>query len=725
MRRLLLFFVFFPVLLFSQRNNPKKTDSVAYYIDLVKFHKKNNAYKECLLYSQKAIEYATVSNNKEQLANSYSNLGTIYYDLKKTDDAIDKYQKSIAYYATLNPTANQAFTFYSLGLCYMQKNNFSMAETNFNKAKSIYEAIKIPNAIELLNLQKGIVYKEKGKTDLAMKLFNEIITKNDSADSYKTEAEALYQVGTIELKKNRTNLAQNYLLKAYKISSANRSLEEKSKIVLALSKVYEKQLNYKKTNALLKEHIALNDSIAQMNASKIGAEDFNTFKNMERLKAIEQLDKENKSKAKAQTFSKLVSILAIALICILSLLSLSLYKNNIIRNRSNALLQEKNKELETAKEKAEKATKTRSEFLSTVSHELRTPLNAINGITHLLLQENPNKSQLNYLNSLQFSGNYLIALINDILEINRIESENIPVEKIDFNLKLLLQNIQNSLKEVALENNNTFTVDIDDTIPNSLIGDPTKLSQVFLNLINNSLKFTKNGFVNVSARINTVQDNKISVSFKVADNGIGIPEDKLETVFDSFSQGSIEINRKYGGTGLGLSIVKKLIELLGGSIYLNSKVGLGSTFSFNLPFDVSDTVVIPIETQNFDENAVFNKKILLVEDNKINQMITKKMLENKKMSCLIVDNGEDAVTTMRDRNVFDLILMDVHLPGINGTIATQQIREFNTEIPIIALTAISLNENREMLISYGMTDVLTKPFEPEKFYQIIARYLAT
>ncbi len=444
----------------------------------------------------------------------------------------------------------------------------------------------------------------------------------------------------------------------------------------------------------------------------------------EKNRASQLIAKENKSQQRAKTFSKLVSILAISLISILSLLSLSLYKNNIIRNRSNSLLTEKNKELEIAKDIAEKATKSRTEFLSTVSHELRTPLNAINGITHLLLAENPNKSQMNYLKSLQFSGNYLLAFINDILEINRIESQNIPIEKINFDLKLLLQNIQNSLKEIAFENKNSFEIDIDDTIPKSLIGDPTKLSQIFMNLINNSLKFTKNGYVKVIASINTIEDNKISISFKVIDNGIGIPEDKLESIFESFSQGSIEINRKYGGTGLGLAIVKKLIDLLDGTIYLNSKVGLGSTFSFVLPFEVSDTDLLPIEKHNYDEKIIYNKKILLVEDNKINQMITKKMLENKGMFCKIVDNGEDSVTLLNDKNDFDLVLMDVHLPGINGTIATQQIREFNSEIPIVALTAISLNENREMLISYGMTDVITKPFEPEIFYQVLARYLS-
>jgi CheY-like chemotaxis protein len=224
-----------------------------------------------------------------------------------------------------------------------------------------------------------------------------------------------------------------------------------------------------------------------------------------------------------------------------------------------------------------------------------------------------------------------------------------------------------------------------------------------------------------------IQDKNIKIKFQVADNGIGIPEDKQHEIFESFSQGSIEINRKYGGTGLGLAIVKRLVELLGGTITLNSKVGLGTTFTFILPFQVSETLVEekePLKTEEPVETVVEGKRILLVEDNKINQMITKKMLENRGMSCRILDNGEDSVTLLRkEPNSYDLVLMDVHLPGINGTIATQQIREFNTHIPIIALTAISLYENREMLLSYGMTEVLTKPFEPEKFYKIIADHL--
>ena len=718
MRYIFVLFFLLPIISFSQIKNSEKIDSTNYYIDLVKFNQKNGNYRNCLNYSQKALDFANKSNNQKSIADSYSNLGVIYLELKKIDDAINVFVKSIAIYATLPFSSQQALTHYSIGVCYLEKNNLAMAEKNFNTAGVIYEKIKIPDAIEMLNLQKGIVYKEKGKIDLAMPLFENIIIKKDTTDTYKTKAEALYQLGTIEFGKKRYNLAINYFNRALEINKNN--LEQKANIVLALSECFEKSMDVEKSHYLLKQYLKLKDSLKYLNDKKIGNEDFVSFKDSEKLKLIEQIDKDNKNQEKANTFAKLISILAIALISILSLLSLSLYKNNVLRTQSNALLKEKNKELEIAKENAEKATKARSEFLSTVSHELRTPLNAINGITHLLLEENPKDSQLNYLNSLKFSGNYLIAFINDILEINRIESEKIPIEQINCDLKLQLSNIQKSFKEIAQENNNTFILEIEDNIPDNLICDPTKLSQIFINLISNSLKFTKNGYVKLIAKLEKVEDKKIQIQFKVSDNGIGIPEDKQNEIFESFSQGSIEINRKYGGTGLGLAIVKRLIELLGGTIQINSKVGLGTTFSFSLPFEVGKNEIIEIKEQAIDNAAIENKKILLVEDNKINQMITKKMIENKGMFCKILDNGEDSVTYLKQKNDYDLVLMDVHLPGINGTIATQQIREFNTEIPIIALTAISLNENREMLLSYGMNDVITKPFDPEQFYKIIA-----
>lgn len=701
--------------------NIRKTDSVAYYIELSNFNIKTNNYKYSLDFAQKAIDYAHNQRNTKAEAYASSVLGGIYFELKKFDDAIDSYYKSVALYNTLKPSSDQGFCYYQLGLCFMEKENYNLAEANFDKAKTIYTAIKIPDAIELLNLQKAILYKAKGQFKLAIPIFNQIIAKPDHSDITETKAEALYQMGHIELLNERSNLALNYLSRSLTINERNKNPEQKTKILLALSRTYDKLLNTEKAFYFLKKHLELKDSLAALNSKKLGVEDYVEFKDNERLKTIEQLDRENKEQQKANKVAKLISILAIALISILSLLSLSLYKNNIIRNQSNQLLKEKNNELQIAKEKAEKASKARAEFLSTVSHELRTPLNAINGITHLLLEENPKPSQMNYLNSLKFSGNYLLTFINEILEINRIESSAVETEYINFDLKQLLSNIQHSLKELAGINNNNFTVEIDPSIPDYLVGDPTKLSQIFLNLINNALKFTKNGEVKVILQTNEINEEFTSIHFRIVDTGIGIPPEKLESVFESFSQGSIEINRKYGGTGLGLTIVKKLIEIMGGKIQLESQVGKGTTFYFDLSFRIGhDNSLHETQSMDFDDSVLNGKKVLLIEDNKINQMITKKMVENKGMICEVIDNGEDAIEAVKN-NKYDLVLMDVHLPGINGTIATQTIRTFDKKTKIVALTAISLNENREMLLSYGMNDVLTKPFDPKDFYRVLSQ----
>jgi signal transduction histidine kinase len=724
MKYFFVFIFFYNSFLYSQTN--EKIDSLVYYSNLSNSNIKADKYKKALFYTQKAINYSLETRNIAGQADQTYRLGKIYFDLKKYNDAIKTFHKSIEFYKQLEPNSNYAYCNYYLGLSYIEKRNFNAAEICFNNAKSTFDKLTNVNSAEinnLLNLQKGIISKARGNYDLASVIFKTIIAEPDTPEISNSRTEALYQIGTIEATKDKYNLALNYLNKALELSIKNKNKDQESNTLLALSTVYEKMLDKNNAFSYLKQHLNLKESISILNNKRLEIDDYDEFRESERLKEISQIDSKNKQQEKANKFSKLISILAIALISILSLLSLSLYKNNIIRTQSNLMLKEKNKELEIAKDKAEKASNARSEFLSTVSHELRTPLNAINGITHLLLEENPKKSQMNYLSSLKFSGDYLTKFINEILEINKIDSNKFEIEYINFNLKQLLEDIQNSLKELASVNNNKFILKIDSDIPDFLIGDPTKLSQVMMNLINNALKFTKNGTVTVITKLKSLQNENATLYFEVTDTGIGIPEDKLKSVFDSFSQGSIEVNRKYGGTGLGLTIVKKIIKTLGGHITLTSVVGKGSSFSFELEFNIgSELLKVEDITKTYDDSVLMNKKILLVEDNKINQMISAKMLKNKGIICDIIDNGEEAIETARN-NKFDLILMDVHLPGINGTVATEQIRKFDLETPIIALTAISLDENREMLLSFGMNDVITKPFIPEEFYSTIANYV--
>jgi signal transduction histidine kinase/CheY-like chemotaxis protein/Tfp pilus assembly protein PilF len=702
----------------------KINDSTDYYLEIGLFNKEEKkSYSKAILYTEKAIEFAKKNKLSNKLADCYLQLATIFFELEKNDLAIDYYIRAISIYSKSEPKSNIALAYYSLGKCYLKKNNIPYAESYFEKATIVYEKLNFLEAIEVINLQKAIIKKEKRKYEEAITILKGVIENISDDALLSTKTEAYIQLGEIEVIKKEYSQALDYLNQAkYTNETSNNDFKLAKRIYKLLGTTHEKNNNISSSNFYLQKYVNLVDSIGKLNNSNLTENTVDKIQFDKQLKTIEQLDKERKSQQKTLRFSKLISILSIALISILSLLSLSLYKNNKIRTSTNKLLKEKNKELTLEKEKAERASKARADFLSTVSHELRTPLNAINGITYLLLQENPKQSQLDYLKSLEFSGNYLLNFINDILEINRLESDKVTIEKINLNITKLSQNIINSFKEFINENNINFHLNIDNSLNYNLKGDPTKISQILINLINNAIKFSKDGDVWFTISKKSETENNITLHFEIRDNGIGIPEEKQEAIFDSFSQGSVEINRTYGGTGLGLSIVKKILEVMGSEIYLISEVEKGSTFSFDLEFEkgIIDPVAIEI-----NQNIEFSneKNILLVEDNKINQMITQKMLERKGISCVIIDNGEEAIENVKTNN-YDLILMDVHLPGINGTEATTEIRKFNNTVPIIALTAISLNENREMLLSYGMNEVITKPFEPEHLYTVVTKYLS-
>ncbi|HSM64386.1 MAG TPA: ATP-binding protein, partial [Gillisia sp.] len=420
--------------------------------------------------------------------------------------------------------------------------------------------------------------------------------------------------------------------------------------------------------------------------------------------------------------------LSVALITILSLLTLSLYKNNNLRARANDLLQKKNDELTLAKENAEKASLAKAQFLSTITHELRTPLYAVTGLTHLLLEESPTENQKEHLNSLKFSGEYLLSLINNILDLNKLEAKKVEVLDTSFNLEKRISDVLIALKNSADDKKTQLHYHFDPDIPKKLKGDPLKISQILINLVGNSIKFTENGdiWINVT-RVNQV-GQLVFLHFEIKDNGEGINKEKQSSIFENFTQGSLQINRKFGGTGLGLSIVKNLLNLMNSEIYLDSDLGKGSTFSFDLKFEAfeqSEAVAASILAKKapLTNDLMHNKKILIVEDNKINQMITRKILEKHNVICDVADNGTIAVEKASN-NYFDLILMDIHMPGISGIEATVQIREFDDQIPIVALTAVTLDENLDEFYLNGFTDIIPKPYKTEEFFSKINFHLS-
>ena len=423
------------------------------------------------------------------------------------------------------------------------------------------------------------------------------------------------------------------------------------------------------------------------------------------------------------TYKQVIVILAIVL---LLCLTLRLYRSINLRNRENKLLQSKNTELRIAKENAEKATAAKAQFLSNITHELRTPIYAVTGITHLLLKENPTEEQKKHLNSIKFSGEHLLSLINNILDLNKLEADKVEVEKKAFNLKKRIQDVLFALEKSANDKGNKVHFQFGENIPKDILGDSLIISQVLINLVGNAIKFTQNG--DIYLRVQKVNESKKSINlhFEIEDNGEGISKDKQNSIFESFTQGSVAINRKFGGTGLGLSIVKNLLDLLNSEITLESTLGKGSKFSFDLEFDnilLSDKEKSDYnKTYDVDYAALENHTFLVVEDNKINQMITRKILEKNKISCDVADSGEMALEKARSEE-YDLILMDIHMPGIGGLEATKRIREFNNTIPILALTAVALEENAERLKKSGINDIIPKPYKIDEFFYKIQQAL--
>ena len=381
--------------------------------------------------------------------------------------------------------------------------------------------------------------------------------------------------------------------------------------------------------------------------------------------------------------------------------------------------------LNASEKKVREVAKVKENFLANMSHEIRTPMNAILGFTNLLQRKKLDNESTKYVQTIQKSGENLLAIINDILDLSKIEAGMMRIESAPFSLRGLVHSIETMFKAKMDEKQLKFSASIEDSIPDTLEGDSIRLTQILVNLIGNSIKFTSEGGIEIKITNEGVIDKTVKVGIDVSDTGIGIENSKLQNIFERFQQAEDSVTRKYGGSGLGLSIVSDLVRLQRGNMRVISEPGKGTTFFLEIPYKISTDQIsqlAPVVSNRVFGPGFNNKPILVVEDNEINQSLIRHLFNNWELNFDMVNNGREALAKLQTKN-YHLILMDIQMPEMDGYTATQEIRnKLKSDIPIIAMTAHAFAGEREKCLSYGMNEYISKPIREEQLHKLIAQF---
>jgi len=396
-----------------------------------------------------------------------------------------------------------------------------------------------------------------------------------------------------------------------------------------------------------------------------------------------------------------------------------------------AILNRSYKEVNQLRETAEATSASKSNFLAAMSHEIRTPMNSIVGFSELAMDDEPSLKTRDYLSKIKVNGEWLLQIINDILDISKVESGKMALENIPFDMHELLSSCRTLIMPKAAEKGLTLYFYVEPSIGKRPMGDPTRLRQVLVNLLSNAVKFTNIGMIKLNVVLKNMDDKTITMFFEIKDSGIGMNPDQIKKIFTPFMQADINTTRKYGGTGLGLAITKNLIELMGGKLSVESTPGIGSKFSFELTFDAideNDNEIYGKIVINELEKPVFQGEILLCEDNFMNQQVVCEHLSRIGLKVVVADNGKiglDLIKARKDKGEkqFDLVFMDMHMPIMDGLEASEKILELNTGIPVVAMTANIMYNDREIYKKNGMNDCVGKPFTSQELWRCLMKYL--
>lgn len=658
-----------------------------------------NEFEDAERCFKKMLTFSLGIDDNYLIANSYLSLGNVYLDWNQTIDVIPYYKKALEY---------------------AEKKNV-IDHDNQDKQQNVLFKIRMQLSSAYLDVQEtneallNLLRAEDNLDNTQFNAYNEGLLSYIYG-RYFEQKESLYKaidkydeaVGFILNDKELDKFENNELISAiYKQHANTMALLNKDEEAYALL------LNHN----VYREKIINEEKVKQENIAK------SKFYNAE-YERIAQLANKERILQEQVTFKMQKINLFITFGILLLLVSLiTLYKNYLSKRKLSTILTFQNKQLEIARDQAEKSSQLKTNFISNVTHELRTPLYGVVGLTSMLLKSNNLSTRdSKYLNSLKYSGDYLLNLVNDILQFEKIEAQKVELQLASVDLKQLFENIIDSFEYRIQENNNEIQLSIDDNLPEFVKCDNVRLSQIMLNLIGNSIKFTKNGKIWLGVEVLDFVKEGVRIRFVVKDNGPGIPKNKHQKIFENFSQLNENTNIDYQGTGLGLSIAKNLVELFGSQIELKSEVDVGTEFSFKLTLDIDNLKKIETpEVITKGKTLPLHDKfmILVAEDNKINQIVTQNVLQKGNFECKIVENGLEALNAVKDSSVYDLVLMDVNMPVMNGVDATKEIRKLNSNIPIIALTAAEIEEVKTNFSDIGFNDIVIKPFDNFEFYQKI------